>query len=136
MYGKCQASLSAGLPAAQHSVARHRPCNASTSERSAADTRLQDVSDAEFAQLLPVRQPQADPVFGKPRARSASDANALRRKGRLKEQDQLIDFILAMHQTHTCAECMAKVESWIQVRAVLKQGAGLLHDGLYTGARA
>ena len=69
----------------------------------------------EFAQLL---SPVPTDVFGpgRARARSASDAGVLRRKGRLKEQDQLIDFIVAMHQTHTCEEAMHKVEQWIQVR--------------------
>ncbi len=36
------------------------------------------------------------------RARSASDAAMLRRKGHLKEQDFLIEFLLRMHETHTC----------------------------------
>lgn len=36
------------------------------------------------------------------RARSASDAAVLRRKGHLKEQDFLIEFLLRMHETHTC----------------------------------
>ena len=39
-------------------------------------------------------------MFGA-RARSASDAAVLRRKGHLKEQDALIDFLLQMHSTHT-----------------------------------
>lgn len=38
------------------------------------------------------------------RARSATDANVLRRKGHLKEQDYLIDFMRGMHATHTCEE--------------------------------
>lgn len=49
-----------------------------------------------------------------PRARSASDAAVLRRKGHLKEQDKFIEFILAMHQTHTCEEVMEKIDRWIR----------------------
>lgn len=52
-------------------------------------------------------------VFG-PRARSASDAAVLRRKGHLKEQDALIEFILEMHKTHTALEVMQKMERWIR----------------------
>eukprot|EP00955_Chlamydomonas_euryale_P082511 363737-Chlamydomonas_euryale.AAC.2 len=47
------------------------------------------------------------------RARSASDANVLRRKGHLKEQDMLIDHMRRMHDTHTCEEVMMKMERWI-----------------------
>lgn len=42
-------------------------------------------------------------MFGT-RARSASDAAVLRRKGHLKEQDKFIQFVLDMHQTHTSLE--------------------------------
>lgn len=42
-------------------------------------------------------------IFGN-RARSATDANVLRRKGHLKEQDYLIDYMRRMHETHTCEE--------------------------------
>jgi IMP and pyridine-specific 5'-nucleotidase len=51
-------------------------------------------------------------VFGT-RARSASDAGVLRRKGHLKEQDRFIQFLLDMHQTHTSLEVMEKVDKWI-----------------------
>lgn len=69
--------------------------------------------DSEFAQLLtPI---PSDVYGGEARARSASDAGVLRRKGRLKEQDQLIDFIVEMHKTHTCEEAMAKLQRWVQV---------------------
>jgi hypothetical protein len=47
------------------------------------------------------------------RARSASDASVLRRKGHLKEQDLLIEFLLSMHHTHTSLEAMQKLERWI-----------------------
>ena len=51
-------------------------------------------------------------MFGS-RARSASDAGVLRRKGHLKEQDQMIEFMLRMHETHTSLEVMQKMEKWI-----------------------
>lgn len=35
------------------------------------------------------------------RASSVSDAHVLRRKGRLKEQDGLIEFIISLHSTHS-----------------------------------
>ena len=47
------------------------------------------------------------------RARSASDAAVLRRKGHLKEQDRLIEFLLSMHGTHTSLEAMQKLDRWI-----------------------
>ncbi len=56
--------------------------------------------------------PEADDLFGA-RARSASDAGVLRRKGHLKEQDQMIEFMLRMHETHTSLEVMQKMEKWI-----------------------
>lgn len=49
------------------------------------------------------------------RAKSASDAAVLRRKGHLKEQDRLIEFMRDMHDTHTCEEVMVKMERWVQV---------------------
>ena len=56
--------------------------------------------------------PEPD-MFGQ-RARSASDASVLRRKGHLKEQDQMIEFLLQMHVTHTSMETMVKMERWIE----------------------
>lgn len=89
---------------------RFVPC-AETPSRISETRPLQD---SEFAQLLsPV---PSDAFGGRGRARSASDAGVLRRKGRLKEQDQLIDFIVDMHETHTCEEAMVKMERLIQVR--------------------
>jgi IMP and pyridine-specific 5'-nucleotidase len=38
----------------------------------------------------------------------------LKRKGRLKEQDYLIEFIMGMHQTHTPVEVMAKMDRWVE----------------------
>lgn len=55
---------------------------------------------------------QNETVFGH-RARSATDANVLRRKGHLKEQDFLIDYMRRMHETHSCEEVMLKMERWI-----------------------
>jgi hypothetical protein len=49
-----------------------------------------------------LQTPEPD-MFGT-RARSASDAAVLRRKGHLKEQDKFIQFLLEMHQTHTSLE--------------------------------
>ncbi len=49
-----------------------------------------------------LQTPEPD-MFGS-RARSASDAAVLRRKGHLKEQDKFIQFVLDMHQTHTSLE--------------------------------
>ncbi|QDZ19118.1 IMP-specific 5'-nucleotidase [Chloropicon primus] len=44
----------------------------------------------------------------------ADDFSLLRRKGRLKEQDHLIDFMIDMHKTHTTLEVMEKVQTWIK----------------------
>ena len=55
-----------------------------------------------------------DPDTLGPRARSASDAGVLRRKGHLKEQDALIEFMRDMHSTHTAPEVMAKFDMWIE----------------------
>lgn len=52
------------------------------------------------------------------RAKSASDAAVLRRKGHLKEQDNLIEFMRRMHETHTCEEVMIKMERWVSVSTV------------------
>lgn len=54
-----------------------------------------------------------EPELFRSRARSASDAAVLRRKGHLKEQDRFIEFLLHMHQTHTSLEVMQKMERWI-----------------------
>eukprot|EP00246_Nothoceros_aenigmaticus_P018317 TRINITY_DN9538_c0_g1_i1.p1 TRINITY_DN9538_c0_g1~~TRINITY_DN9538_c0_g1_i1.p1 ORF type:complete len:134 (+),score=9.43 TRINITY_DN9538_c0_g1_i1:378-779(+) len=48
------------------------------------------------------------------RASSVSDAHVLRRKGRLKEQDGLIEFIISMHSTHSPFQVMEKLERWIR----------------------
>ena len=64
---------------------------------------------AEWQELLAPPEPE---MFGA-RARSASDATVLRRKGHLKEQDRFIQFLLDMHHTHTSLEVMQKVERWV-----------------------
>ena len=51
---------------------------------------------------------------GLQRAWSAEDAHVLRRKGHLKEQDALIEFIISLCTTHTTREAMAKLEGWVQ----------------------
>ncbi|KAJ7541283.1 hypothetical protein O6H91_10G052300 [Diphasiastrum complanatum] len=48
------------------------------------------------------------------RAGSVTDAHVLRRKGRLKEQDGLIEFIISMHTTHSPSQVMEKMERWIR----------------------
>ena len=58
----------------------------------------------EWLDLLQTPEPD---MFGS-RARSASDAAVLRRKGHLKEQDKFIQFVLDMHQTHTSLEVGAQ----------------------------
>lgn len=57
--------------------------------------------------------PDADAAIGDRRAKSASDASLLRRKGHLKEQDALIEYVRDMHETHTCEEALSKMERWI-----------------------
>jgi IMP and pyridine-specific 5'-nucleotidase len=47
------------------------------------------------------------------RASSVTDAHVLRRKGRLKEQDGLIEFIISMHSTHSAFQVMEKMERWV-----------------------
>jgi IMP and pyridine-specific 5'-nucleotidase len=48
------------------------------------------------------------------RASSVTDAHVLRRKGRLKEQDGLIEFIISMHSTHSPFQVMEKLERWVR----------------------
>lgn len=62
--------------------------------------------------LQELLNPPEPDTFGS-RARSASDAAVLRRKGHLKEQDGMIEFLLNMHATHTSVETMQKMERWI-----------------------
>ncbi|CAG9464396.1 unnamed protein product [Pedinophyceae sp. YPF-701] len=60
-----------------------------------------------------------------PRAKSASDVGMLKRKGRLKEQDALIEFIVGMAATHTPAEAMLKIERWIDAHRANPRGSRL-----------
>ena len=57
-------------------------------------------SGTHWQELLASPEPES---FGG-RAKSASDAGVLRRKGHLKEQDLFIEFLLQMHTTHTSEE--------------------------------
>lgn len=47
-----------------------------------------------------------------PRAGSVADAHVLRRKGHLKEQDELIQFMISMHKTHTAREVAGARREW------------------------
>jgi hypothetical protein len=73
-------------------------------------------SDLAYWELL--SNPEIDSMA---RAKSASDAAALRRKGHLKEQDRLIEFMRGMHETHTCEEVMMKMERWVAVSPLPQQ---------------
>lgn len=85
---------------------------------------MEDLADASLWELL--INPDVEAAVA--RAKSASDASLLRRKGHLKEQDKWIEYIRTMHETHTVEEVMAKMERWIAVRGVCLcwccQGAG------------
>lgn len=70
----------------------------------------EDSSGSQYWQEL-LSSPEPE-MFGH-RAKSASDAAVLRRKGHLKEQDKMIEFLLAMHHTHTSEEVMQKMDRWI-----------------------
>lgn len=73
------------------------------------DQNVIDTNMLVWEELLSSPEPE---IFG-PRARSASDAGVLRRKGHLKEQDKFIQFLLDMHETHTSLEVMQKLDKWI-----------------------
>ena len=47
------------------------------------------------------------------RAGSLADSAVLRRKGRLKEQDPFIEFIVDLFKTHETDEALAKTERWV-----------------------
>jgi len=47
------------------------------------------------------------------RAGSLADSTVLRRKGRLKEQDPFIEFIVSLFKTHETEEALAKAERWL-----------------------
>jgi len=48
------------------------------------------------------------------RAASVTDHNVLRRKGHLKEQDSLIQFIINLHEYHDAPMVMELMEQWIE----------------------
>jgi len=99
------ASNGASSPAIQHNVLR--PGTLSNIDSGIADVAYWDL----------LSHPDIDDSIS--RAKSASDAAVLRRKGHLKEQDNLIEFMRRMHETHTCEEVMAKMERWVSVSAAL-----------------
>ena len=78
-------------------------------DANSVDQALVDTNMLVWEELLSSPEPE---IFG-PRARSASDAGVLRRKGHLKEQDKFIQFLLDMHATHTSLEVMQKLDKWI-----------------------
>ena len=47
------------------------------------------------------------------RAGSMTDSQVLRRKGRLKEQDPFIEFIIDLFKTHETEEALVKAEKWL-----------------------
>lgn len=55
----------------------------------------------------------AHPAGAPPSAPNRSGFSLLRRKGRLKEQDDLIDLMIEMHRTHSSLEVMQKMQRWI-----------------------
>ncbi|KAH7622210.1 putative IMP-specific 5'-nucleotidase 1 [Nannochloris sp. 'desiccata'] len=91
----------------QHEIQLNPPSTSSVAEHDG--DALAAGKTPEWQELLSTPEPE---MFGA-RARSASDAAVLRRKGHLKEQDRFIQFILDMHHTHTSLEAMQKVEKWI-----------------------
>lgn len=85
----------------------HAPHGQDDSKR--MNQKLMETNMLVWEELLSSPEPE---IFG-PRARSASDAGVLRRKGHLKEQDKFIQFLLDMHETHTSLEVMEKLDKWI-----------------------
>ena len=59
---------------------------------------------AQYMRELIKRQVRSNDL---PRAGSLTDSTVLRRKGRLKEQDALIEFMVEMHKTHTTEEAVS-----------------------------
>lgn len=96
-----------GDPSAHSSSSQQRDRQSSASVSGRGQSGL---SGSQFWEdLLSSPEPE---MFGG-RAKSASDAAVLRRKGHLKEQDKMIEFLLAMHHTHTSEEVMQKMDRWI-----------------------
>eukprot|EP00793_Prasinoderma_coloniale_P003757 PRCOL_00003133-RA len=65
----------------------------------------------------------AEHAFG--RAISVQDTHVLRRKGRLKEQDALIDWIIRLHATDGPETVFAKVERWVDEHRARPHGSTL-----------
>ena len=102
-------SSSSSPPAAPYPAPA--PASPSPATASPASPALPHPHLGSSAMMELVSNPDIDDAVA--RAPSASDAAVLRRKGHLKEQDRLIDFMRDMHATHTCEEVMAKVERWV-----------------------
>ncbi|BDA49790.1 IMP-specific 5'-nucleotidase 1 [Coccomyxa sp. Obi] len=100
------ASTSSDSKQPQQSVGPSKEARQTSSEGASSSGR-------EYWQEL-LNVPETDGGVLGARARSASDASVLRRKGHLKEQDLLIEFLLSMHHTHTSLEAMQKLERWIK----------------------
>ncbi|GBF91062.1 hypothetical protein Rsub_03918 [Raphidocelis subcapitata] len=120
----CNGSSSSAAPLADHGAAAHKPQPqlvitadgdgsgaASGGSGSGAESSgsPDDMDTSGYWDLL--INPDTDATIA--RAKSASDASLLRRKGHLKEQDRWIEYIRNMHETHTCEEAMHKMERWI-----------------------
>lgn len=65
---------------------------------------------AQYMRELISRQVKANQLS---RAGSLTDSAVLRRKGRLKEQDPFIEFIVDLFKTHETDEALAKAEKWL-----------------------
>ena len=65
---------------------------------------------AQYMRELINRQVKANKLS---RAGSLADSAVLRRKGRLKEQDPFIEFIVDLFKTHETDEALAKAERWL-----------------------
>lgn len=106
------ATPSTGSPANGTLTGSRSPSGSPSASTSSTTSSTLDMADATgYWDLL--MHPDTEATIA--RAKSASDASLLRRKGHLKEQDRLIDYILKMHETHTCEEAMLKMERWIAV---------------------
>jgi len=86
---------------------------------SSFDTRFQPLGSTEMDELANMasnsaRENTSWREVAKQAPEGLDDIVLLRRKGRLKEQDPLIDFMISMHRTHTSLEVMTKVQGWIE----------------------
>ncbi|KAK3287440.1 hypothetical protein CYMTET_5047, partial [Cymbomonas tetramitiformis] len=107
--------------------------SANASEFEEEDTEsLSTVGAQLLADILPVEKNpymnmlnNMDDSFDIKRAPSSADANVLRRKGHLKEQDLLIEFMVKMHPTHSPHEVMVKMERWIREHRQSPRGSSL-----------